>query len=117
MPDDIHTDQNTSGTEHGPLIWGFEDKGRFLFDCMIGKLSTRLYEHTHNVADHDGREVLRVIIEFMDKPSDNAKWQMDMKLNQLIQDNDCKSIVCRSVKDVMEMIQTRTSAPRWILST
>ena len=113
--DEIHSDRNASGQFNGPSMcskaeWGFEDKGRFLFNYMIGKLNTRLYEHTQNVADHNGWEVLRVIIEFMDKPPDNAKFQMDMKLNQLIQDKEGKSIICKNVKDVMKIIQTIENA-------
>ena len=77
---------------------------------MIGNLNTRLYEHTQHVADHNGWQVLRVIIEFLDKPPDNAKFQMDMKLNQLIQDKEGKSIICKTVRDVMNMIQTSEKA-------
>ena len=61
---------------------------------MIGKLNTRLFDHTQNVADHNGWKVLRVIIEFMDMPPSNAKFQMEMKLKQLIQDKEGKSIIC-----------------------
>ena len=50
---------------------------------MIGKLNTRFFDHTQNVADHSGWEALRVIIDFMNKPPDNAKFQMDMKLIQV----------------------------------
>ena len=45
---------------------------------MIGKLNTRLHEHTQNVAGHNGWEVLCVIIELMGKPPDNADFRMDM---------------------------------------
>ena len=43
-------------------------------------------EHIQNVGDHNSWEVIRVIIEFKDKPPDNAEFQMDMKLNQMIRD-------------------------------
>ena len=74
------------------------------------KLSTRLFDHTRNVADHNGREVYRVSIEFMDKPSDNAKFRMDMKLIRPIQDKDSKSIIRNHVKDVIKIIQTIENA-------
>ena len=58
-----------------------------MFNYMIGKLNTRLFDDTQNVADHNGWEILRVIVEFMEKPPDNAKFQKDMKLHQLIQEH------------------------------
>ena len=41
----------------------------------------------------------------MDKPPDNAKCQMDMKLKQLIQDKECKSIISTNAKEVLSIIQ------------
>ena len=77
---------------------------------IIGKLNTRLFDHTQNVADHNGLGVLRVIMEFMDKPPENAKFQIDMKWKQPIQDKEGKSIICKNVKDVMTIIQTIKNA-------
>ena len=54
--------------------------------------------------------MLRVIIEFMDKPLDNANFQKDIQLIQLFQDKEGKSIDCRNVKDVMKIIQTIENA-------
>ena len=59
-----------------------------MFDYVISKPKKRLDDHTQNVADNNGWEVLRVIIEFMDKSPENAKSQMDMKLSRLIQDKE-----------------------------
>ena len=41
---------------------------------------------------------MRVIIEFMVKPPDNAKFQMDTELSQLIQDKEGKSIIASMFK-------------------
>ena len=46
----------------------------------------------------------------MDKPPDNAKFQMDMKLNQLIQDNVGKSVLCNNVRGELKMVQTIENA-------
>ena len=93
--DHIHFDANISGQPNGPFMFptierGFEDNGRFLFHYMVGTLNTRFFYHSQKVAEENGWEVLRVIIELMDKPPDNAKFQSDMNLNQVINDKDGK---------------------------
>ena len=44
------------------------------------------------------------------QPPDNANFQMDMKLNQLIQDKEVKTNVRNHVTDVMNIIQTFENA-------
>ena len=55
-----------------------------MFNYGIGALNTLFYEQTQNIADHNGWEVLHVIIESRGKPTDNAKLRVDMQLINFI---------------------------------
>ena len=46
----------------------------------------------------------------MDKPPDHVKFQMDTKLDQLIQDKGRKSIVCKNLKHALHILPGIESA-------
>ena len=69
---------------------GAEESTRFQCSYFTGKLNKDLYEHVQNVEDHDGLEVLQLIVEESDKPPDNAALKMNMVFNKLMLDKDGK---------------------------
>ena len=100
----LNADSECSVTDG--MQWNFDDSTRFIYNYIIGKLNKTMFEHVQNVVDHNGWEVMRLVLEKADKPPDNAVFTMNLSLSKLVIDKDGKELVCKGLKDLMAFIKT-----------
>ena len=79
--------------------WDFDEKSRFLYNYLLGKLNRKLYSLIVSVENQNGFEVFRIINAEMDAIPENAKFQLDISLSDVVKDREGKVVVCKSVKD------------------
>ena len=88
----------------GPA-WEFDATTRFMYSYMIGKLNANMFEHVQNFQDHNGWEVVRLVMERADKPPENAAFKMGLVMNKVVMDKEGKQIVCKSLKETVSYIK------------
>jgi hypothetical protein len=86
--------------------WDYDDSKRFIYNYIIGKLNKSMFEHVQNVGEHNGWEVMRLVLERADKPPDNAVFTMNLGMSKLVIDKDGKEVVCKGLKELMAFIKT-----------
>ena len=100
----LNADSECSVTDG--MQWNFDDSTRFIYNYIIGQLNQTMFERVQNVVDHNGWEVMRLVLEKADKPPDNAVFTMNLCLSKLVIDKDGKELVCKGLKDLMAFIKT-----------
>ena len=77
MLNDIREQVNADLPEYAhvkPIDWDIEEKTRFMFTYLLGKLNTELHGKSVSVKNRNGLEIYRLVSQSVDALPTNAKF-------------------------------------------